>query len=378
MKQGYMVALLVIVLLPFSVSEGQLKVVQVNAPKVNCVFDTSCTIVVSDTTAPIPIAISGTNFLQSRTFTGKPGAPANGLFGYDYRINLTKAVSTSTTSACVQSLTIGFGPVVKILDYDNDGSPDDVYVVTTGGLGSVGLASAVQDAQGNITFTFNPAVCAGTSTSGGQTTFFFGLTSTQPPQPVTATVTEVGGAAHPIAARAPQPAPPCSMPPYSPGYWNDGGTVQWNNNCYNYGNNKRTDTFAQPGLAAGAEYSMPITCTGILNAATADGLVPLPASGTCPGGKDKIAFVVAPCVAPGCAAPYFSGNDFHWYRLGTDGMWTHKPGGGQATNLDESGHTISNPETANRCGPYLCYSQFCGYFCSCSDAQQGQGHENIK
>lgn len=170
----------------------------------------------------------------------------------------------------------------------------------------------------------------------------------------------------------------CSIPPYSPTYWNDAGTVQNNNNCYNYGNNKRTDTFAQPGKAAGAMYSMPITCQGIRNAAMADGLMPLPSSGTCPSGKDKIALVVAPCVAPGCSAPYYAGNDYHWYRQDSNHMWSHKPGHTQATNVDNSNQTISNPENANRCSSSYCYSEFCGYFCSCSDSAQGQGHEHIQ
>lgn len=157
----------------------------------------------------------------------------------------------------------------------------------------------------------------------------------------------------------------CSVPPYSPAYWNDGGTVQHTNNCYNYGNNKRTDTYAQPGRAAGAMYSMPITCSGVYNAAIADGLDPLPASGTCPSGKDKVALVVAP------------GTDYHWYRLDSGGMWSHKPGRGQATDLDNSGNHIVNPKSADRCGKWLCYTDFCGYLCSCSDDDQGQGHENI-
>ena len=40
-------------------------------------------------------------------------------------------------------------------------------------------------------------------------------------------------------------------PLYEPLWWNDGGQKQFNNNCYNYSTNHRTDTFAQPGLAAG-------------------------------------------------------------------------------------------------------------------------------
>lgn len=162
----------------------------------------------------------------------------------------------------------------------------------------------------------------------------------------------------------------CSVPPYSPAYWNDGGTVQSKNNCYNYGNNKRTDTYAQPGKAAGITLTWQnMNCNDVKNAAIADGIIPLPASGVCPKTKYseecKLALVVDP------------GTDYHWYRLDSGSMWSHKPGGGQATNLDNSGNPISNPETANRCGSWLCYTDFCGYLCSCSDNDQGQGHENI-
>lgn len=152
----------------------------------------------------------------------------------------------------------------------------------------------------------------------------------------------------------------CDFPPYSPAYWNDGGTIQYKNNCYNYANNKRTDTYAQPGKAAGAMYQQ-ITCQEVHKAAVADGLKPLP-SGSCAKDKCKIALVVGP------------GWDFHWYRQDKNGMWSHKPGGGKATNLDNSGNPIANPETADRGW----YTQFCGYFCICSDDEQGKGHENIK
>lgn len=377
MKQQTVIAFLFLLILSTNAFSTPLNVVNVSAPSINCIFDLSCKIVVSDTIATIPIAASGTNFLQSRTFTGNPGSPANGLYGYDFRIDLRNAVATAP--ACIRSLTLKFGTVVNSFDYNGDGvHGDQVFVTTGGGIGSIGVHSADQDSNGNITFTFNSPVCAGTAAANsGQSTYFFGLVSTQPPAPVTASVTEVSGTVLNVAARAPQPGPACSIPPYSPAFWNDGGTVQYHNNCYNYGNNKRTDTFAQPGRAAGAMYSMPITCTDAYNAAVADGLVPVPASGNCPGGRDKVALVVAPCVAPGCTAPYYNGNDFHWYRLGSDVMWSHKPGGSQATNLDNSHNPISNPETANRCGGSLCYSDFCGYLCSCSDVPQGQGHENI-
>jgi len=40
------------------------------------------------------------------------------------------------------------------------------------------------------------------------------------------------------------------------------------------------------------------------------------------------------------------GWDFHWYRKGEDGMWTHKPGGTPATNVDNSGHLTSSTVTS--------------------------------
>ena len=153
----------------------------------------------------------------------------------------------------------------------------------------------------------------------------------------------------------------CSLPTFTPSFWNDGGQVQLNNNCYNYGNNKRTDTFAQPGRAAGSQWTA-LTCTAVGAAAVADGIKHAPASGACPDTKCKIALVVAP------------GWDYHWYRLDHNGMWSHKPGATQATNRDNSGNLISNPETANR-GPY---TDFCGYFCSCSSSTEGSGHEKIQ
>ncbi|MYM94145.1 hypothetical protein [Duganella vulcania] len=158
-----------------------------------------------------------------------------------------------------------------------------------------------------------------------------------------------------------QPAPIYSTPSYQPTFWNDGATIQRNNNCYNYANNKRTDTFAQPGRAHGVSgYAM--TGPAVYNAAVADGLVPTTATGTSPEGKTKIALVVAP------------GVDYHWYRQDADGRWTHKPGQTRATNVDNSGVTISNPETANR----GMYTLFVGYFFTPSDAVQGQGKADIR
>jgi len=134
-------------------------------------------------------------------------------------------------------------------------------------------------------------------------------------------------------------------PSYEPAWWNDGGQKQWNNNCYNYSTNYRTDTFAQPGLAAGAEYTA-LTCASVRPAAIADDLIDAPtANNRCPKEGHLVALVIAP------------GYDFHWYRKGRNGYWTHKPGGTQATNIDNSGHLIPDPRTADR-GPYTNFCTF--------------------
>jgi hypothetical protein len=134
-------------------------------------------------------------------------------------------------------------------------------------------------------------------------------------------------------------------PLYEPAWWNDGGQRQFNNNCYNYSTNYRTDTFAQPGLAAGAMYTA-LTCAAVKPAAVRDDLIDAPtANNRCPKEGHLVALVVWP------------NGDFHWYRKGRNGYWTHKPGGTPATNVDNSGVLISDPRTADR-GPYTDFCTF--------------------
>jgi hypothetical protein len=167
-----------------------LTVVTVAAPDINCVFETDCTIVVTDSIGNIPLpSVTGTARLQSRTFAGQSGAPAAGKTGYEYRVDMTQATAIGDV-ACVTGLNVDFGPVTK-LQYNKVGPLDDVFVVTKGGLGTIGLASAEQD--GNIvTFTFDQPVCAADSSGPGHTTFFFGLASVHPPKAIVATVEAPG------------------------------------------------------------------------------------------------------------------------------------------------------------------------------------------
>jgi hypothetical protein len=154
-----------------------LSVVDVSAPAINCVFNATpipnvpppaCQMVINDSigvfTPPGDIGIAR---LQSRTYPGTAPAPAAGDMAYVYRVDLTE-VKGVTAVNCVTKLALKFGPVVK-LHYGPNGD-SDIFVVTSGGLGSVGIGSADQ-VGGTITFTFASPVCP------GATSYFFGLAS---------------------------------------------------------------------------------------------------------------------------------------------------------------------------------------------------------
>lgn len=184
-------------------SDMNLKTVKVSSQAVYCLFDPSCAVTVTDSnTAPIPMQIKGTALLQSRTFAGKPGTPASGLYGYEYRIDLEKAVETKvqveevgeiTYMPCLQSISFEFGPIIDTLDYDGDKVTGDLaYVVASGGPGRIAIGS-LERYHGKLTFYFDSPVCVGGPHSQGDSTFFFGLVSAQPPRTVEATIKETAG-----------------------------------------------------------------------------------------------------------------------------------------------------------------------------------------
>lgn len=173
-----------------------LSVVKVQAPNVNFVFNPSGTIVVQDLSSKI-----WTNgFLQSRNFQGAAGAPAKGLYVYEYRVDLRNEVGIVAIPS-IFSLTVDIGPNVK-LDFNGDKKLDDVFVVTKGGMGTIGLASAVRTGN-NVKFTFASPVGGGGSPGTGQSSFFFGIVSKYPRKTVIASAPNNMGAALALKAWAP-------------------------------------------------------------------------------------------------------------------------------------------------------------------------------
>ena len=192
---------------PIAITAAPLKVVNVGAPAINCVFNPTCTITVNDTTANIPMSTGGTGVLKSRTFKGLPGSPADGLFAFEYLLDLRNAVGATAVS-CIDSMTINFGPVVSTLNYNLDRKPDQVFVITGGGIGTIGLAAAVPTS--NIKFIFASPICSGVHGRGdapdrkGESSFFWGMVSWNPPKLADAALHEPGGAIHHVSVRVPQ------------------------------------------------------------------------------------------------------------------------------------------------------------------------------
>ena len=191
---------LFVCLTPLAVNAAPLKIVNVAAPAINCVFSTSCSVRVKDTKGEVELSTGGEGLLRTRTFKGASGSPAERLFAYEYRLDLTDA--SGAKPSCIDWISLSFGPVVNSLNFGGDARPDQVFVITTGGIGSIGLASATQT-RDTIRFKFSSPVCSGTPGAKGASTYFWGVVSGQPPKNITAVLHETGGVTHVVKTRSP-------------------------------------------------------------------------------------------------------------------------------------------------------------------------------
>jgi len=123
---------------------------------------------------------------------------------------------------------------------------------------------------------------------------------------------------------------------------------QTENNCYDYGNDIVTNTFAQPGRGSGHRWDYD-TCDSVREAAERDGLVWY---GTVlPTGNPPNGHYISLHIWPN--------TNFHWLRKDTNlpNHWSHKPGGTPVRDVDNNGKKITDPSKAD-VSPW---SQFCGY-----------------
>jgi hypothetical protein len=133
-------------------------------------------------------------------------------------------------------------------------------------------------------------------------------------------------------------------------FWNSRPLWLKDNNCYAYGSNRRTNTFPQPGRAAGRPIASR-TLAATIAAALADGAI---RQTSCQASAQSPRWLMALVTFPDNAWNW----DYHWYRKQVGGVWGHKPGETVANDHDNAGAIITDPQTAARGG----YTTWGGYF----------------
>lgn len=163
--------------------------------------------------------------------------------------------------------------------------------------------------------------------------------------------------------------------PYNPDLYNKNHDIKGKNNCYAYAFQQDIDgktlpnNYPQPGKASGYPSWSKIKgkrCPDLVSRFMGDvpGIKPSTFEEKCPAGMRKISAVVD------------ADEDYHFFtqhqknnnstkKYDKYGLWAHKPGATDVTNLDATGRLIYDPQLASK--EYndtgLDYDTFCGYYC---------------
>ena len=143
---------------------------------VQCIFSPSCSVTVTDYGADFAVSGgSGNGHLQSRIFQSQ-----DGRWVYEYRINLTQ-VGGLTYIPYADYLAIYNWGTLQQYDFNSDGNAtDQVFNITSGGSGTKPVTSAFLS-SGYSYFYLNNPVYAGSYPGNGESSYFFGMVSTQAP-----------------------------------------------------------------------------------------------------------------------------------------------------------------------------------------------------
>ena len=162
-----------------------------------------------------------------------------------------------------------------------------------------------------------------------------------------------------------------TYPKYQPHIWNNSNNIKRSHNCYAYFlndinkqlmnvyDNTEEDKIKylnpQPGHYCGMVKRVILsetTCDNIIERVLCD--------------NDNIKVINSNNDNFDCGPNYYKGalavnkgKMYHFYREDENGMWSHKDGGRDVTNLDYSGNKIDDPKYSDR-GQY---DEFCSYFC---------------
>ena len=149
---------------------------------------------------------------------------------------------------------------------------------------------------------------------------------------------------------------------YDPDRWNKDTEIKESHNCYSYALGKiikRLKSKAQPGYASGFDHieDDEYKCNYFRERLKKDspGSYLEKFDNACEPGFYKIFLALD------------EGNDYHWWREGSDAYWSHKPGSTEVVNIDADGNKIRNPLLANRNYGSLNYYKPCFFACIYSD-----------
>ena len=155
-----------------------------------------------------------------------------------------------------------------------------------------------------------------------------------------------------------------SEPPFDKHKWNDNSKIKKTHNCYAYVldliNDKLTSK-PQPGYSKGYSYLTDNDirkCDRMFERIKADNpsLIKIKYSDKCPTGYRKGYLAVDD-------GSQTSNTDYHFYRLDSSGLWSHKPGSTNAISENTNGKKIVAPHLAKRQSNSHIYNKSCGYFC---------------
>ena len=143
--------------------------------------------------------------------------------------------------------------------------------------------------------------------------------------------------------------------------WNDNLHIRKTHNCYAYVLDFINSDFnkkPQPGYAAGFPYLSDDdirSCDKMFERIKADNPSTIQTSyrDACPDGYRKGYLAVDDG----------KNTDYHFYRMDSSGLWSHKPGSTNAKMENYDGKKIFAPHKARRESNSHIYNKSCGYFC---------------
>lgn len=146
-----------------------------------CLFSSTCSVSVNDYAYDFPVSGgSGNGRLQSRVFQGQAGTTGAGKWVYEYRINMGP-VAGFTYPPYADMLAIDTFGAVRQYDFNGDGiATDEVFNITSGGVGTKAVTAAWFAAPWSY-FHVSSRVYAGSYPGGGESSYFFGLVSDRAP-----------------------------------------------------------------------------------------------------------------------------------------------------------------------------------------------------